>query len=73
MTLTNGARKVVKASQTDFTLVTLTGRLFLIKALFDDTLGITKGTLSAFRLAQLAYRIITLGIIDQICYVASHV
>jgi hypothetical protein len=59
------AGQIIEAFLTIFTLITLSDRLFVIETSSDDSSGITKRTLSAFRPAQFAYRVVTLGIIYQ--------
>jgi hypothetical protein len=68
----DGVRQVVETFFTSSTLITLAGWLFVIEPPFDHSLGITKGTLSSFWPAQLAHRIVTLGIIYQVLDVYLH-
>src|SRR5215813_12938668 len=66
MSSKDGVGQVVKAFVTVVTLIALTGRFHVIKAVFDHLLRLTRGTLDAIRPAQLTNRPITLHIIDEI-------
>jgi hypothetical protein len=68
----DGASQVIEAFCARLTLITLSGRLVFIETSFDDSLGITKWTLSAFWPAQLAHSVVTLGRIYQVLYVYLH-
>jgi len=68
----NCAGKIIEAFSALFTLIMLPGRLFFIETSSHNPSGFTKRTLSSFWPAQLSYRVVTLGIIDQILYVYLH-
>jgi len=68
----NGVGQLIKACVTGVTLLALTGGFRVIKAALDDLFGLTRGARDAVWPAQLAYRLITLNIIDQILDVNLH-
>jgi len=63
------ARQIIEAFLTILTLITLSGRLFVIETSSDDSLGITTRTLSAYWPTQLAHCIVMLDIVYQDFYV----
>ena len=64
--------KIIITSCSFFALITLSGRLFLIKTSFDNQSGFTKRTPLPFRPAQLSNSVITVNIINQILYIYLH-
>ena len=60
------ASLIFKAFITIMTLIALTGRFGVIKAMLDDMLRLTRGTPDAIGLSQLTNGLITLHIIDEI-------
>jgi hypothetical protein len=65
MSRKNGIGQIIKAFVAVMTFIALTSRFRVIKATFDDLFRLTRGTLDAVWLSQLAYRLITLNIIDE--------
>jgi hypothetical protein len=72
MSRKKGVGQVIKASVTVVTLIALTGRFCVIKATLDHVFGLTKRTLDTLGPSQLANRLITLRIIDEILDVDLH-
>src|SRR5215471_2070334 len=72
MSCKNGVCQVIKARVTIGTLIALTGRLRVIKATLNDLFGLTRWAVDAVWPAQIAYRLITLNIIDQILDIDLH-
>ncbi len=72
MSSKNGIGQIIKAFVTVGTFIALTCQFRVIKAALDDLYGRTRWTLDAVWPAQLAYRLITLTIIDQILDVHLH-
>jgi hypothetical protein len=68
----NGVNEIIKACVAVVTLVALTGGFRVIKATLDDLGGLTRGARDAVWPTQLAYRLITLHIIEQILNVNLH-
>src|SRR3989337_714414 len=64
--------QIVKSLMAVFTFITLTCRLFVIKASFDNMFRITKWALYSIRPAQFANSLIALNIIYQIFYSYLH-
>jgi len=60
----DGVGEIIKAYVAVVTLVALTGGFRVIKAGLDDLCGLTRGARDAVWPAQLAYRLITLNIIE---------
>src|SRR5262249_27713041 len=72
MSRKNGVCQVIKACVTVGTLIALTGQLRVIKATLDDVFELTRWAVDAVWPAQIAYRLITLNIIDQILDIDLH-
>jgi insertion element IS1 protein InsB len=72
MSRKNGVGQIIKASVTVVTLIALTGGFRVIKATLDDLYRLTRGARHAVGPAQLADRLITLHIIDEILNVDLH-
>jgi len=68
----NSVSQLIKALVTVVTLVALTGGFRVIKATLDDVCGLTRRASDTVWPAQLAYRLRTLHIIDQILDVDLH-
>src|SRR5262249_53687203 len=68
----NGVGQIIKACVTVVTLITLTGGFRVIKATLDDLCRLTRGARNAVGPAQLADRLITLHIIDEMRDVDLH-
>src|SRR5215510_5077135 len=68
----NGVGQIIKASVTVVTLIALTGGFRVIKATLDDLYRLTRGARHAVGPVQLADRLITLHIIDEILHVDLH-
>ena len=62
----DGTGQVINACSANVTLITLTGRFVLIATTFHAALGITTGTRSSCRPAQLAHAIVTWGFSNHI-------
>src|ERR671932_571870 len=72
MSSKDGVGQIIKALVTVVTLVALTGGFRVIKAALDDVLGLTRGTGDTVWPAYVAYRLITLHLIDEILDVDLH-
>src|SRR5262249_42014082 len=68
----DGVGQIIKACVTVVTLITLTGGFRVIKATLDDLGRLTRGARNAVGPAQLADRLITLHIIDEMRDVDLH-
>src|SRR5215468_8114081 len=64
--------QIIKTFVTAATLIALTGGFRVITATLDDLCRLTRGARNAVRPAQLADRLITLHIIDEILNVDLH-
>ena len=72
MSSKDGVGQIIKALVTVVTLVALTGGFRVIKAALDDVLGLTRGAGDTVWPAYVAYRLITLHLIDEILDVDLH-
>ena len=60
----NGVGQIIKACVTGVTLIALPGGFRIIKTALDDLFGLTRGAVDAVWPGQIAYRLITLHIIE---------
>jgi len=60
----DGVGQIIKACVTVVTLVALAGGFRVITAALDDVFGLTRGAVDAVWPGQIAYRLITLHIIE---------
>src|SRR5215813_9623340 len=72
MSRKQGVGQIIKASVTVVTRIALTGGFRVIKATLDDLYRLTRGARHAVGPAQLADRLITLHIIDEMLNVDLH-
>src|SRR5215467_12261012 len=72
MSSKDGVGHIIKALVTVVTLVALTGGFRVIKAALDDVLGLTRGAGDTVWPAYVAYRLITLHLIDELRDVDLH-
>src|SRR5262245_37672285 len=72
MSSKDGIGQIIKALVTVVTLVALTGGFRVIKAALDDVLGLTRGAGDTVWPAYVAYRLITLHLIDELRDVDLH-
>ena len=68
----NGVCQIIKAFVTVGTLIALTCGFRVIKTALNDLFGLTRWALDTVWPAQLAYRLITLNIIDQMLDIDLH-
>jgi hypothetical protein len=72
MSRKNRVRQIIKAPVTAMTLITLTGRVGIIKTTLDDFFGLTRGADNIVWPAQFADGLITLNLIDQFLDIDLH-